>query len=93
MTRPGGATLYTARTLTGREAGEQVEGITIASQEETDDRDLTGAFVRVVRVTFTVDGEGPFRVAIPVAKFGPDEVNRLVGTYAANVRAVRGLGG
>lgn len=67
-------------------------GIAVVKQQQVTVADATGAFVPAVRVTFTVDGQGPFSVDVPVKDFSPDTVNALIATYAAHVRGVAGGG-
>ena len=67
-------------------------GIGIVKQEQVSARDATGAFVQAVRVTFTVDGQGPFSVDVPVASYSADSAGQLINAYAAHVRGVAALG-
>ena len=69
-----------------------ITGVSIVKQEQVVDRDATGQYVPSVRVTFTVDGQGPFSVSVPVAGYSADAVNDLITTYAAHVRGVAALG-
>ena len=68
-------------------------GIVIVDQKQVTSQDATGAYVPAVRVTFTVDGQGPFYVEEPVSTFSKDSVNALIATYAAHVRGVGGITG
>ena len=68
-------------------------GISIVGQEQTTAKDQSGAYVPVVRVTFRVDGSGPFNVDVPVSQFTADAVGQLVTAYAAHVRQTAALGG
>lgn len=67
-------------------------GIQIVSQQQTTAKDQAGDYVPVVRVTFRVDGNGPFYVDVPVPQFTADAVDKLVSAYAAHVRQTAALG-
>jgi hypothetical protein len=67
-------------------------GIRITGQVQVQSKDGTGAYVPANRVSFTVDGQGPFYVDVPVSNLTADAVSKLVTDYATHVRQVAALG-
>ena len=70
-----------------------IPGVEIVKQEQVMAQDGTGAYVPSVRVTFRVDGQGPFSVEIARDQFSLDNAKPLIENYAAHVRAVGQAGG
>lgn len=67
-------------------------GVSVVRQAQVSAQDATGAYVPAVRVTFTVDGQGPFSIDVPVSQFSADNVSKLIAAYAQHVRGVGGIG-
>ena len=65
----------------------------VVDQAQTTAKDPTGNYISVVRVIFTVGGNGPFSVDIPTATFSPGAAQAVIQTYADNVAAVAALTG
>ena len=66
-------------------------GIVVVKQQQVTAQDSTGAYVPAVRVTFTVDGQGPFSIDVPVSNFTKDYVNQQLAQYAAHIRGVAAI--
>jgi len=65
----------------------------VVSQSQTTAKDATGTYISVVRVVFTVDGQGPFSVDVPVATYDANAASAAIAAYAATVEAVEALTG
>jgi hypothetical protein len=52
-----------------------------------------GTVQDVIRVSFTVGGQGPYTVDLPKAQYSEINVRAAVAEYAARLSAVHGLSG
>lgn len=68
-------------------------GWEITGQQQTTGLDDNGRPAEGIKVMFTVAGQGPFSVFVPLSRYNPDNARAAVATLAGHIAQTQGARG